>query len=121
MCSASSAKRTCSAPRSASENTAILRMFMSRSARMMRTAISPRFATKTLLNMHGDFNKRVGPKSALHQAARCFHANLDPVDNEEFRRYGHQVVDWIAGYLEDIRQYPVLPDMQPGDLVDRLP
>src|SRR6204780_3524875 len=43
------------------------------------------------------------------------------MDNEEFRRYGHQVVDWIGDYLEDIRQYPVLPDMQPGDLMDRLP
>ena len=41
--------------------------------------------------------------------------------NEEFRRYGHQVVDWMADYLENIRQYPVLPAMQPGDLVDRLP
>jgi len=29
------------------------------------------------------------------------------MDNEEFRRYGHQVVDWIGDYLEDIRQYPV--------------
>ncbi len=43
------------------------------------------------------------------------------MDNEEFRRYGHQVVEWIGDYLEDIRQYPVLPDMKPGDLVDRLP
>jgi aromatic-L-amino-acid/L-tryptophan decarboxylase len=43
------------------------------------------------------------------------------VDNEEFRRYGHQVVDWIADYLKDIRQYPVLPDSKPGDLADRLP
>jgi aromatic-L-amino-acid decarboxylase len=41
--------------------------------------------------------------------------------NEEFRRYGHQVVDWMAEYLENIRDYPVLPAMQPGDLVDRLP
>lgn len=43
------------------------------------------------------------------------------MDHEEFRRYGHQVVDWITEYLEDIRQYPVLPDMNPGDLMDRLP
>jgi aromatic-L-amino-acid decarboxylase len=43
------------------------------------------------------------------------------VNNEEFRQYGHDVVDWLAGYLKDIRQYPVLPDMQPGDLMDRLP
>jgi aromatic-L-amino-acid decarboxylase len=43
------------------------------------------------------------------------------VNNEEFRQYGHDVVDWLAAYLRDIRQYPVLPNMQPGDLVDRLP
>jgi aromatic-L-amino-acid/L-tryptophan decarboxylase len=43
------------------------------------------------------------------------------VNNEEFRQYGHDVVDWLAAYLKDIRQYPVLPAMQPGDLVDRLP
>jgi aromatic-L-amino-acid decarboxylase len=43
------------------------------------------------------------------------------MDNEEFRQYGHDVVDWIADYLKNIRQYPVLPDVQPGDLIDRLP
>ena len=41
--------------------------------------------------------------------------------NEEFRRYGHQAVDWMADYLENIRDYPVLPAVEPGDLVDRLP
>ncbi len=41
--------------------------------------------------------------------------------HEDFRSYGHQVVDWMADYLENIRDYPVLPTMQPGDLVDRLP
>ncbi len=40
---------------------------------------------------------------------------------EEFRRYGHDVVDWMADYLENIREYPVLPAVKPGDLVDRLP
>ena len=40
---------------------------------------------------------------------------------EEFRQQGHQIVDWIAGYLENIRDYPVLPDRKPGDLVDALP
>jgi aromatic-L-amino-acid decarboxylase len=42
-----------------------------------------------------------------------------PID--EFRRAGHQIVDWIADYLADPRDYPVLPDMQPGDLARRLP
>jgi aromatic-L-amino-acid decarboxylase len=40
---------------------------------------------------------------------------------EEFRRIGYEVVDWIATYLEDPRKLPVLPRVQPGDLVDRLP
>ena len=43
------------------------------------------------------------------------------MNNQEFRRYGHEVVDWIANYLENIRQYPVVPDIKPGDLMDRLP
>jgi aromatic-L-amino-acid/L-tryptophan decarboxylase len=43
------------------------------------------------------------------------------VTTEEFRRHGHDTVDWIADYLENIREYPVLPDTQPGALVDRLP
>ncbi len=40
---------------------------------------------------------------------------------EEFRKHGHEVVDWIANYLETIREYPVLPHVKPGALVDRLP
>jgi len=43
------------------------------------------------------------------------------VDNQEFRRYGYQVVDWIADYLDNIREYPVLADVKPGELMDRLP
>jgi len=40
---------------------------------------------------------------------------------EEFRASAHQVVDWIADYLRDIRDYPVLPNVQPGSLIDALP
>jgi aromatic-L-amino-acid decarboxylase len=40
---------------------------------------------------------------------------------EEFRRLGHEVVDWIAGYLERIRDYPVVSRLQPGELAARLP
>jgi len=40
---------------------------------------------------------------------------------EEFRRYGHEVVDWIAGYLARPESYPVLPRVQPGELIDALP
>jgi len=40
---------------------------------------------------------------------------------EEFRRYGHEVIDWIADYLAGIRDRPVLPDVAPGELTARLP
>src|SRR5215213_8332215 len=49
MCTASSARRTWRAARSQSEYTATAPMFMSRQARMMRTAISPRLAIRILL------------------------------------------------------------------------
>ena len=40
---------------------------------------------------------------------------------EEFRRAGHEVTDWIADYLRDIRELPVLPRVQPGVLRESLP
>jgi aromatic-L-amino-acid decarboxylase len=40
---------------------------------------------------------------------------------EEFRRFAHEAVDWIAGYLADPECYPVLPKIQPGELADTLP
>jgi len=40
---------------------------------------------------------------------------------EEFRRHGHDVIDWIADYLADIDRYPVLAGVNPGDLAARLP
>jgi len=40
---------------------------------------------------------------------------------EEFRKAGHQVVDWLADYLADPTQYPVLSRNQPGQFIDALP
>jgi aromatic-L-amino-acid decarboxylase len=40
---------------------------------------------------------------------------------EEFRRHGHAVVDWIARYLETVEEYPVAPDVSPGEIRARLP
>jgi aromatic-L-amino-acid decarboxylase len=43
------------------------------------------------------------------------------MDPEEFRRYAHAAVDWIADYFRDIDRYPVLPRLQPGETAARLP
>jgi aromatic-L-amino-acid/L-tryptophan decarboxylase len=40
---------------------------------------------------------------------------------EEFRRYGHAVVDWIADYHSRIESFPVLSRAQPGELRAKLP
>jgi aromatic-L-amino-acid decarboxylase len=40
---------------------------------------------------------------------------------EEFRRYGHQVVDWIADYLAGVGDYPVLAQVSPGEVAAALP
>src|SRR5439155_16792982 len=43
------------------------------------------------------------------------------MDPESFRMYGHQVVDWIADYLEHVGDYPVLAQSAPGHIRHALP
>ncbi|MGB9120905.1 MAG: pyridoxal-dependent decarboxylase [Candidatus Angelobacter sp.] len=40
---------------------------------------------------------------------------------EDFRRAGHETVDWIAEYLANVSEMPVLAQTKPGDLLDALP
>ncbi|HET9512525.1 MAG TPA: pyridoxal-dependent decarboxylase, partial [Gemmatimonadales bacterium] len=42
------------------------------------------------------------------------------MNNEEFRRHGHAVVDWIADYLENIEARRPVPAVQPGDILNQL-
>ena len=43
------------------------------------------------------------------------------MDPEHFRKYGHQVIDWVADYLEQVESYPVLSKAAPGDILGQLP
>jgi aromatic-L-amino-acid decarboxylase len=36
--------------------------------------------------------------------------------NEDFRRAGHQFVDWIADYFENVEKYPICSRVEPGDI-----
>lgn len=47
--------------------------------------------------------------------------NLGDMPTDEFRRFGHQLIDWVADYLEHVEQNPVLPRVKPGDVVRSLP
>ena len=40
---------------------------------------------------------------------------------DEFRRYGHQVVDWIAEFLAHPERHRVLPSVRPGEVSAALP
>ena len=43
------------------------------------------------------------------------------MDTNQFRKYGHEMVDWIADYMDNIEEYPVYPDIQPGQIKAKLP
>lgn len=40
---------------------------------------------------------------------------------EEFRRHGHELVDWMADYLAGVGDLPVTPAVRPGDIRRGLP
>jgi aromatic-L-amino-acid decarboxylase len=35
---------------------------------------------------------------------------------EEFKKYGYQIIDWIADYRSNIEKYPVMSTVQPGSV-----
>jgi len=38
------------------------------------------------------------------------------MDTEAFRKYGREMVDYIANYLENVRERPVVHEVKPGYL-----
>ncbi|MCS5490970.1 pyridoxal phosphate-dependent decarboxylase family protein [Algoriphagus limi] len=43
------------------------------------------------------------------------------MDKEEFRKYAHQLVDWMADYLEEKENYRVTPTTKPREIFKQLP
>ena len=41
--------------------------------------------------------------------------------NSEFRKYAHELADWMADYLDDIQKFPVKPDIKPGEIKSQIP
>lgn len=44
-----------------------------------------------------------------------------PMSNDDFRRAGHEMIDWIADYWERVETLPVLSQVEPNDLRAALP
>lgn len=43
------------------------------------------------------------------------------MDYNSFRKYGHEFVDWLADYFENIEKYPVRSQVMPGEIYAQLP
>ena len=46
---------------------------------------------------------------------------LGDMPPEEFRRHAHAAVDWMADYLAGVERFPVLSQVQPGDVAAGIP
>ena len=40
---------------------------------------------------------------------------------DEFRRHGHEVVEWVATYMERVAELPIAPAVEPGEIRAKLP
>lgn len=47
--------------------------------------------------------------------------NSGDMPKEEFRRFGYELIDWIAEYFEQIEEFPVLSQVEPNWLKSSLP
>jgi aromatic-L-amino-acid/L-tryptophan decarboxylase len=43
------------------------------------------------------------------------------MNSDDFRRHGHELVDWMADYMRDVGTLPVTPAVRPGDVLRQLP
>lgn len=43
------------------------------------------------------------------------------MNTADFRKHAHELVDWMADYLEGVEDYPVLPKVKPGDIFNQIP
>ncbi len=43
------------------------------------------------------------------------------MDNDNFRRYGHEFVDWLADYFDGVGTLPVMSRVRPGEIRAQIP
>jgi aromatic-L-amino-acid decarboxylase len=54
-------------------------------------------------------------------AIESFAPATGDMSKEDFRRFGHELIDWISDYFEQIEGLPVLSQIEPGELKALLP
>jgi aromatic-L-amino-acid decarboxylase len=40
---------------------------------------------------------------------------------DEFRKHAHELVEWMAGYMENVESWPVKSTVKPGEIFDKIP
>lgn len=43
------------------------------------------------------------------------------MNNQEFRKYAHELADWMADYFQEIERCPVKSQVTPGEIIKQLP
>ena len=41
--------------------------------------------------------------------------------SEEFRKHAHELVEWMAGYMENVERFPVKSSVKPGEILNKIP
>src|SRR5712691_3942543 len=54
-------------------------------------------------------------------ATDAFAPPTGDMSKEDFRRFGHELIDWISDYFEQIKGMPLLAQIEPGELKAQLP
>jgi aromatic-L-amino-acid/L-tryptophan decarboxylase len=57
----------------------------------------------------------------MKQPENGFAPAMGDMNAQEFRRFGHELIDWISDYFARIEDFPVLAQIEPGDLKAQLP
>ena len=64
---------------------------------------------------------RVPAETKNYQGSNMSGSESLHMSPEAFRKWGREVIDWIADYYEQIENYPVLSQVQPGEIRSQLP
>jgi aromatic-L-amino-acid decarboxylase len=40
---------------------------------------------------------------------------------DEFRKHAHELVEWMAGYMDNVERYPVKSQVRPGEIFKKIP
>jgi aromatic-L-amino-acid decarboxylase len=40
---------------------------------------------------------------------------------DEFRKHGHDLIEWMAGYMENVENWPVKSPVNPGEIFEKIP